>query len=314
MYGMINTMKVALENAYDFRQSPYWKKYMRSIGWFVETVDGIQLYIRHLPFIHVSFIKIQHPLPPYSLKKIDTIAKKYYALSVIFEPHIYGYDPSLFRKHGYEISTMHHAPTATRKIAIHKPVEQILATFSENAKRNIKKAQKNNLTIKTVFGKDDKNNTSFELFYTLQKNLTDMKKFYAPGYEESKKKYHALKQGSCFVFAFYKKEPVAAVWYGYYKGVITYLQTGITQKGYDLLANYLLVVAGIKIGKKVGCTVLDFESIYDTRYPSHAKRWKGYSEFKSRFHGEAVYYPPSWIKIYHPVYKWFYKISRRFIP
>lgn len=304
-------MKTTINTSFDFRQSPFWAKYMSSIGWQVETIDGIQIYIRKL--FGISFIKIQHPLGKIPFKKIDSLARKYHAISVVIEPHTASYDERQFFQNGYQISSMHHAPTATRKIDISKPIKQIFAGFSENAKRNIKKAEKNNLKIHVVLTKDDKNNTYFEMFHTLQKNLTKLKKFYAPGYNESKKKNNALKGGSFFVFAFHKNEPIAAVWYGYYNGVITYLQTGITQKGYDLLANYLLVVEGIKVGKKLGCTVFDFESIYDNRYPKESKRWKGYSEFKSRFHGEEIYYPPSWIKIYSKPLKILYTIFKPFL-
>lgn len=324
--AMIIGMKTTIENAFDFRQSPYWGKYMKALGWHVEIINGVQIYIRTLPF-GSSLIKIQHPIGKMPYKKIDLIAKNYRAISVTIEPHIYLYVEKEFIHHGYQISSMHHAPTATRKIKIDTQLVTILSAFSENAKRNIKKAEKNNLILKTVMAKDDPKNEYFEKFFKLQKNLTDMKKFYAPGYDESKKKYSALKKGSFFVFAYEKKdsigrfassrmtnaEPVAGVWYGYDTNVVTYLQTGITQKGYDLLANYLLVLEGLKVGKKLGCTVFDFESIYDKRYPREAKRWKGYSEFKSRFHGEEVYYPPSWIKIYNPFFKWFYKLSKLFI-
>jgi lipid II:glycine glycyltransferase (peptidoglycan interpeptide bridge formation enzyme) len=310
---MIIGMKLSVQNIPDFRQSHYWKTYLESMGWTVERVDGIQIYIRTLP-LGISFIKIQHPLGTIPFKKIDTIAKKYHAVSVIIEPHIFEYKKTLFVRHAYQTTSMHHAPTATRKIDISKPIEIIYSTFSENAKRNIKKAQKNNLKIKMVLGKEDKQNKYFEQFYALQKSLTKMKKFYAPGYEESKKKYAALKSGSFFMFAYSNNTPIAAVWYGFDKNVVTYLQTGITQLGYDKLANYLLVLEGIKVAKKLHCRIFDFESIYDTRYPHESKRWKGYSEFKSRFHGEEVYYPPSWIKLYNPFFKWFYTFSDQFLP
>jgi lipid II:glycine glycyltransferase (peptidoglycan interpeptide bridge formation enzyme) len=319
---MIRTMKNYLEKAIDFRQGPFWKKYMESIGWTVVSVDKTQLFIRKFPW-GSSYIKIQHPLFTPSLKKIDALAKKYHAIAVVIEPHIYKFDETVFQKAGYTISALHHAPTATRKLDIQAPLAQIVASFSENAKRNIKKAQKNNLTIKTVLAKADKDNRYFEKYFALQKHLTEMKKFYAPGHEESAKKNRVLKNASFFVFAYdgstlttgkTNSDPVATVWYGFYEGVVTYLQTGITQRGYDLLANYLLVLEGINMGKKLGCRVLDFESIYDPRYPKEAVKWKGYSEFKSRFHGEEVYYPPSWIKIYNPFFRWFYNFSKPFIP
>lgn len=312
---MIVHMKNDIHKASDFRQSPFWADYMQQIGWNVEEVFGINLYIKKLP-LTISFIKIQHPLGKIPFEKIDSIAKKQHALCVVIEPHIAGYDEKQFLQSDYMRTKTHHAPTATRKIAIDTSVSNIVSSFSENAKRNIKKAEKNNVTTKIVFAKNDTHNKYFEKFYNLQKNLTDMKNFYAPGYVESKKKNSALKKGSFFIFAYEKNnnEPIAAVWYGYHKNVVTYLQTGITQKGYDLLANYILVVEGIKTGKKLGCSVFDFESIYDKRYPKEIKRSKGYSEFKSRFHGEEIYFPPSWIKIYNPYFQALYKLLAPVMP
>lgn len=313
--AMIQSMKKYMEEAKDFRQSPAWKRYMQRIGWEVISVDGTQLFIKKFPF-NSSYIKIQHPLPTPNLKKIDFIAKKNNAIAVIIEPLPYNYDESLFKNAGYSVSAMHHAPTATRKLDIHPQLSEIFQTFSENAKRNIKKAEKNGVKVKTVFAKDDKDNTYFEQYFKLQKTLTDMKKFYAPGHSESAKKNAVLKDSSFFVFAYEpgNANPIATVWYGIYEGVVTYLQTGITKRGYELLANYLLVLEGIKVGKKLGCRVLDFESIYDPRYPKEAVRWKGYSEFKSRFHGQEIYHPRSWIKIYNPFFRWFYTFSKPFIP
>jgi lipid II:glycine glycyltransferase (peptidoglycan interpeptide bridge formation enzyme) len=311
---MIKRMQITIQNSPDFRQSPAWKSYMESIGWTVEIVDGIQIFIKKFPF-GASYIKIQHPSSLPSLKKIDTLAKKYHTIAVVIEPQD-NRDKENLEKAGYQLSALHHAPTATRKLTINASLPTIISSFSENAKRNIKKAEKNDLKIETVLAKDDKDNIFFEKYFLLQKHLTDMKKFYAPGYKESFKKNIALKNDSFFVFAYEKNNPhpIATVWYGIFNGVVTYLQTGITQRGYELLANYLLVVEGIKVGKKMRCAIFDFESIYDPRYPKEAVKWKGYSEFKSRFHGEVVYHPQSWIKIYNSFFRWFYDFSKPFIP
>lgn len=315
---MIRSMKTSIEKSPDFRQSAAWGKYMQKIGWKVETLDGVQIFIRPFPF-GTSYIKIQHPILLPDLKKLDALAQKHHALAVVIEPHTYQYDTAILKNAGYRISALHHAPTATRKIDISPPLQSIVETFSENAKRNIKKALKKRIIVKSILAKDDTRNTYFQKYFLLQKHLTEMKKFYAPGREESIKKNHELKDASFFAFAYdgsspiATKDPIASVWYGFDKGVVTYLQTGITKRGYEVLANYLLVLEGIKMGKKLHCTVMDFESIYDPRYPKEAVKWKGYSEFKSRFHGEAIYYPPSWIKIYNPFFKWFYQLSSPFI-
>src|SRR5260370_39271191 len=111
---------------------------------------------------------------------------------------------------------------------------------------------------------------------------------------------NAFKDTSILLFAYEKggSDPIGAIWMAYYDNVISYFQTGITEKGYNLLANYLLVWEGLKLAKKLKLDVFDFETVYDPRYAKDHVRWKGYTEFKKRFHGTVVEYPPSWIKLY----------------
>lgn len=291
-------MKKRIQNAFDIRQSPMWASYMQSIGWNTKSLNNIQLYIKQFPFINVSIIKIQHPLGPIPFFQVEAIAKKHNAIAVIIEPHCISASDADFKKHGYKTHPRRYAPSATIKIDITPSLNAIFCSFSENARRNIKKAEKNEILIKPVFIKNSIPQKSYDEFDKLLRNLTNMKKFYAPNYKEDYKKMSAMKNHAFLLFAYEKNtlhEPIAAVWFGYYKNVITYIQTGITEKGYRLLANYLLVWEGIKIAKKMGMTVFDFEAIYDPRDPFANKNWKGYSEFKKRFHGETILYPPSWI-------------------
>ncbi len=143
----------------------------------------------------------------------------------------------------------------------------------------------------------------------MMKHLGKKRGFYVPPYEEYRKKVEAFKETSFFLFAYHNNKPVAVVWYATFQEVLVYLQTGIVQKGYDLFANYLLVWEGLKIGQKLKRKVFDFETIYDDRYPKEHVKWKGYTEFKRRFHGIEVNYPPSYIKFYNPVIKFIYLIS-----
>lgn len=311
---MIDSMQKHIAQAVDCRQTKEWARYMERIGWQVEEVDGIYCFIRPMPIIKKSFIKIQHPQGTVPFKKIDVLAKKYNALQVLVEPHTDGYSEKLYKKHGYLIAKVHYAPSMTIKIDLKQTAEQLLKSFSENARRNIKKAQKNNLIVKQIFAKDDKNNEYFEQYFSLLMSLRKMKGFYAPGHEESVKKMEALRKNSVYVFAYEKgnDEPIAVIWLAYAKGVITYIQTGITKRGYDLLANYLLVWEGLKLAQQLKMNVFDFESVYDPRYKDSSKGWVGYSEFKKRFHGETIVYPPSWIKFYNKPFEFFYRFATAF--
>jgi len=299
-------MKDHIVRAIDARQTSQWARYMESIGWKTETIGSTHLFIKKLPFIDASLMKIQHPQGPFPFERIDEISRKYKTIWTILEPHMLGYEESEFRKYGYRKSRMLQVHTATIKIDLKKSKKDMFNSFSENAKRNIKKAQKQNLEIRTIFMKEKKNWKYFPVFYSLLRNLSKMKKFYIYSYYEYQKRMMAFKDTSVLIFAYENDAPIAVVWYAYFSNVIAYFQTGITKRGYETLANYLLVWEGLKLGKKLKLSVFDFESIYDERFPKNVPQYKKYTEFKKRFHGELILYPTPWIKIYNLWAKLFY--------
>ncbi|OGH19388.1 MAG: hypothetical protein A3F31_03285 [Candidatus Levybacteria bacterium RIFCSPHIGHO2_12_FULL_38_12] len=303
-----------LLSALDGRQFLQWGEFLKKLGWDVEVIDGRQIYIRRVPLLNHSVIKIQHAVGPMPFAKIDKIAKKYNCVYIVIEPHAYKFNKQDYLKNGYQESFFRFAHTATRRINIASFETEIFKSFSENARRNIKKAKEMGVIVKPVFFKDEKDDSEFRMFYKLLKNLSKMKKFYVPSYDEFHKKWVSFKDNSFLLFGLDPKDkkPVAVVWYGFYKPVISYFQTGINNRGYDLLANYLLVWEGILLGKKLGMKVFDFESVYDPRYPNVNKRWKNYTEFKTRFHGEYLEYPPAYIKFYSPIFKLMYTFSTLF--
>lgn len=294
-------------SASDIRQSTDWSKYMQSIGWRTENANGTKIFIRKLPFLKYSMIKIEHPCGKLPFKRIDTVAKKHSALAVVIEPHNLTNPLKEYSQNGYRNSKLTFAHSATIKIDLERSENTIFSNLSENAKRNISKAYKNGLAVKQL---DDP-----ETFFKLMKNLEKIKKIYTLPRTEFYKKYTVFKDNSFLLFSFRKNslKPCGAIWLSFYSGVITYMQTGITAEGYRMSANYLLVWEGIKLAKKSGMRVWDFDALYDARFPNQHKSWKGFSEFKSRFHGEIVEYPPPQIKIYNVVFKLIYLWATIFI-
>lgn len=297
----------------DIRQWPHWGNYLSQIGWKIETINHRQIFVRPIPFLPWSVIKIQRPQNPLPFSEIDKVAQKYRALFVIIEPDITDYQPEELQKHDFSPSKMSFAHTATIFINIDQPENSLWKSFSENAQRNIKKAQKNNLQIKIINLEETIDDTEFRKFFQLLVNLTRLKKFYIPPYDEFYKKMLSLKNNSSLLFAFHKDSPlpIAAVWLGHFKNTAVYMQTGITDEGYQFLANYLLVWEALKLAQKLNCTLFDFEGIYDPRFPKERKRWINFSEFKKRFHGKLIEYPRPWIKIYSRWFKLFYLLSAK---
>lgn len=296
---------------YDIRQTDQWGDYLKSINWQVEKLAGIQVYINKIPFLNRSVIKIQHPKNPLPFTKIDTIAKKYRALCVVIEPDCTGFKFQEFQKAGFKRSNMFLTHTLTTHINLNQSEKKLWSSFSENARRNIRKSQQNNLKVAHFFPKDKGFNDAFETFYQLLQDLIRMKSIWAPPFKELLQKVKSF-QNNQFLLLASNNQPVAAVWVLYTKNTATYMHTGVSQKGYDLLANYLLVWEAFKIAKKLKLKIFDFEGLYDPRFPNQKKSWKNFSEFKKRFHGNLVEYPQPMIKCYNIFFKFIFLCNKIF--
>lgn len=298
----------------DIRQSSEWGTYLSSIGWTIEHAGQSQIFVRRIPILGRSVIKIQHQKNPLPYSRIEKIAQKHRALFVLVEPESEGFEEKILTQNGYRKSSMSLTHTATIHIDISKSEKEILASFSENARRNIKKAQANKLTVRKIFLKNEKDDGEFRKFYALLTNLTKLKKFYVPGYNEFYKKMMAFKKSSVLLFAYQNRSstPIAAVWLGILDDTAVYMNTGITKDGYLSLANYLLVWESIKLAKRLKLKLFDFEGIFDPRFPKHRKSWKNFSEFKKRFHGTLVEYPSPFIKWHNKPFKFLYLCNQIF--
>jgi hypothetical protein len=291
-------MSTFLEKARDPRQFPQWIEYLKKIGWEIRMISGSGVAVRRLP-LGRSVIKVQHPVGKLDLKKINALSREEHALLTLIEPGVVANSDEDFKKNGYRVGRMHIATTATTRIDLRQSLGEIFSDFSENTKRNIRKSEKNQLKIVEIKLKKEKDNKKdWDKFYALFKNLSQKRGFYISSYEELYKKMLAFSTGSSLLFAYAPNdpEPIAAVWWAYYGNVCFYVQTGIIDKGYEMLANYLLVWELLQRAKKRKLEVFDFESIYDDRYPNEFKNTKGYSEFKKKFGGEVILFPKCWIK------------------
>lgn len=296
----------------DIRQTKQWANYLSKINWQIEKIGANFVFINKVPLLPFSVIKIQHPKNNIDLKKVDMVAKKYQAICSVLEPDFKSFDKNYYKKSGYFDSSLFLTHTATIQIDLKQSAKKLFASFSENARRNIKKAQKNNLVIKKVWSKNGSYQKEFEKFYELFVNLTKMKKFWIPAIDEYLKKIKSFEKDSILFFAFKKNsnQPIAAVWLAVVGDLAVYMNTGVTEEGYKNLANYLIVWECFKLAKKMGAKIFDFEGMYDPRFPHQKKSWANFSQFKKRFHGELIEYPRPMIKCYNIFFKVLFLCSK----
>lgn len=282
----------------DIRQSPEYAQYIKSLGWQVDKLGKWFVFIKKFPLIG-SLVKIQRIPPPIPFVEIEKLAQEHRAFQIIIEPLRLA-EPRQGRGKAGPIFKDYHplkSPFIPTKTLIKdlKPTEQeIFASFSKNKRRDIRLAQRNNLTIKEGTPED---------FLELKKQYL-LRKFILPigTRREIKNLYDAFDPKAKILIAYplclaespmviggKAGQPLAGVFLLFHDKVAYYWQAAATDEGKKLLAPTLLVWEAIKLAKKIGCTKFDFEGIYDERFPQN-RSWEGFTHFKEGFRGKEILY------------------------
>ena len=269
----------------ELRQSLQYAEYMKEIGWTVESADSCQIFIKKFPIF--SFIKIQRPEEiPFS--KIDKIAKKKRAFVVCLEPSTVNHQSSIIN-HGYRPAKSPYLPSKTIHLNLTLSEEKILAQMKKDARYSIRKARE--IEIKKLKYED------IGGFHHAWKKSINWRR-YRPSLKTLQALKQAFGQNAIFLRATLRHMPSAKMLAGAViltAGKTAYYYYAFTSnEGRRKFAQYLLVWEAIKLAKKQGCKIFDFEGIYDPRFPQ--KSWRGFSHFKKSFGGKEIEYPESFRK------------------
>ncbi len=263
----------------DIRQSKDYAQYLSSLGWVVERIDNINYFIKKFPLIG-SVIKIQRP-EKIDFKEIKTLTKKYRVFQIILEPKNNNQKEEI-KKNGFRLSNSPYLPTKTLEFNLTKSEKELLKGLKKDCRRIIEKTK-----AKIV-------KTSPEKFQKAWKKAIGLKRYVPPISQlESLKK--TFEKNSLFITA--KDSSAGAIFLR--AGEKSYYWQAFTNKvGRKNNYQYKIVWEGIIWAKKNKAKVLDFEGIYDERFPN--KSWLGFTHFKKSFGGKETEYPGCYIK-----YKWF---------
>lgn len=305
----------------DLRQSSQYAKYMKTLGWKVIAIHNSQftvhsyLYLKKIPLLPFSIIKIQRPVMPLNLQVIDEIAKKHRALFVKVEPDIIKNQNCILKmkNSGYHEDKWPLLPTKTIHINLKLPVNKLWEKLEKDARYAIRKTREyQSVKVPASPSGGSKYQSISEIFYK------DFQKHHH-GYLPSKKEFMTLVKAflknsilliSSIPEAEYsndtyhhsrikdEKNIIAGVLILIDDKTAYYYYAFTSRLGRRLFSQYLLVWEAIKMAKKQGCEIFDFEGIYDERFPN--KRWLGFTHFKKSFGGREIEYPKPLIKYYYP--------------
>ncbi len=265
----------------DIRQSPEYAKYLKTQGWIVENLGGINYFIRKIPLIG-SVIKVQRP-PEVRLETINKLAHNYHAFQIIIEPRS-DLDVKILKWEKYKLSKNPYLPSKTLILDLTKSKEELIRGFKKDAISAIKKSA--GIEVREVRNEQDLENfqkawkasVNFNRYVPSVKQLLNLRKSFKlnpPLFLTSHNIQGKIIGGGVFTIS---HENVCYYWYAF-----------TNTEGRSTLSQYSLLYKGILWGKLQRCKVFDFEGIYDARFPN--KKWLGFTHFKKSFGGEEVSYP-----------------------
>jgi peptidoglycan pentaglycine glycine transferase (the first glycine) len=230
------------------------------------------------------------------LKKIVSDAKKDKCIGLYVSP----IEP-LISHFSFRNSPRHEQPEATRILNLALSDDELLAQMHQKGRYNIKVAQKNDVRIEQ--------STDIDAYADMAKQ-TAIRDHYKAA---PKKQYEAFLEhlpGSFLLLAYKDKKVIAGL-----LGV-NWGNTGIYYYGasdYDhraLMAPYLLQWEAMHRCREAGCTNYDLLGVAPPDAGSDHP-WKGISNFKEKFGGALITYPPEQRITFRPVRRTLLSMKRK---
>lgn len=261
----------------DIRQTKDYARHLEKLGWIVEEKDGIYYFIRKLPLIG-SFLKLQRP-KTIDLETINTLKKKHRVFKTIIEPNDEEQKTILINAK-FKQSTSPYLPSKTVLLDLRKTEDELLNNFKKDVKYALRKTEKIKLSdVEDLakFRNTWEKSVPFSRYVPSLKNLEVFKTCFDRNFLVLEcKEYPA---GAVFLIG----DKTAYYWLAF-----------TSKKGRKALIQYKIVWEGIKWSKKMGAKELDFEGIFDERFP--LKSWHGFTHFKKSFGGVEKEYPGAFVK------------------
>lgn len=272
----------------DIRQSQLFADYMIDLGWQAEKIDSHFVYIRHFPILG-NFAKIPKPNLPINIHNILEFKKTNKIFTLKISPSIkdtnlkYQDYRKQFLSSGFKIDHSPFSPTTNYLVNLILDEDKIFNKFQEAKRRGVRRAVKNGIIVKES---DD-----LESFIRIRQKQYLTVWFLVGG--DMRKLWKILyPKNAALLLAFepINNKPIAGIFLLFYNKIAYYWFVSALPIGKKLFAPTLLVWEAIKLAKKRGCKIFDFEGIYDERFPKASESWKGFTKFKEGFGGKKVVY------------------------
>ena len=200
-------------------------------------------------------------------------------------------------------SLRHEQPEASSVIDLMKSEEEIRAEMKPKGRYNISVAKRHHVIVRQ--------SSDIAVFLKLAEETANRDGFKAP----PKSHYRAFLEhlrGSFLLLAYPENssEPISGLLGVIWGSQGIYYYGASSHASRALMAPYLLQWEAMRHSKALGCTSYDLFGIAPPDAPSHHP-WKGVTDFKEKFGGKTILYPPEQVIALRPMLKALLALKRK---
>ena len=206
---------------------------------------------------------------------------------------------------GFTTSKRHVQPEATRILDISVSEQEILAKMHQKGRYNISLSERSGVKVRqgTI---DD-----LDAFYELLRS-TGSRDGFTIAHQSHYGRFLRNLKGSFMLLAEHEGRPIAGLLGGLYNKAGIYYYGASSYAHRHLMAPYALQWAALRHCKHAGCLTYDLLGVSpEPTKPNDP--WLGISDFKRKFGGTLMHYPPEQILILHPIVKKLFAIKRQIL-
>jgi len=299
---------ISYENVPNVRQSTAWENFMKSLGWHCfRTKSGVLINIFKTYLNFFNFGKIQKPklLSSEDLVDINKICSDNHVAFIKLETNN-NQDAGLVYEAGFIDSKIPLSPSATSYIDLTKAEEDLWKDVSRSGKYGINRSLREETRIEIYVNPD---NSILEKFFDVHLSTAKRNKFMTRGLKDLKKRRDAFGDHSYLLMAYDSKGVLSGG--KFFLGnddMVLYSQGGTSDYGRSNRSGFSLTWESIIYFKRLNYKVMDFEGMYDPRFPDDFKGWEGFTEFKKKFSPVEIEFHGPFIQFYNPLLRFISKI------
>ena len=283
---LLKNQLLRIQKTQDLHQSQMYAQTMSDMGWRVYGSENTYIFARR--FGPIQLIKMQRAnFPDWGL--LRSIRNERFTMLIHLDQ---GLGAEIDPPKGFQKTEQHIGHTSTGMIDLRPSLPHIQATFNQETRRNIEKGLNNELRYETL--------KFSETTPSQKKKIQDLQNSWKahrphrdthiPGFIDGITK-NSENTGRYFLAIDQKDQVQAMIQYLETVDLGVYFLACSSEKANKLKAPSALIWNAIAYAKTQKKVFFDFYGLFDDRAPKVYQYWRGFSEFKMRFHPIVVNYP-----------------------